>query len=115
MRIIVFLILLATRVSLAQSKSIFEWAGCITKDQLRNGDISFDKIPCIIVSVASTLLSFVGYISLGIILLWALMYVFGGVSEKAKETGKTAIKMAIIGAIISWSSWVIVNFVIDNL
>jgi len=43
------------------------------------------------------------------------MYIFGGVNEEFKSTGKTAIKLALIGAIVSWSSWLIVNFVIDNL
>jgi len=43
------------------------------------------------------------------------MYIFGGVNEGAKETGKTAIKMAFIGALISWSSWIIVNFILDNM
>ncbi len=113
MRLIALFFLIASRISFAAS--ILEWGGCITENQIRTGDISFDKLPCIIIGIASTLLSFVGYISLGIILLWGLYYIFWGVSESAKETGKTAVKMAFIGALISWSSWVIVNFILDNM
>lgn len=42
------------------------------------------------------------------------MYVFGGVSETMKSKGKEAIKLALIGAVVSWSGWLIVNFIIDN-
>lgn len=40
---------------------------------------------------------------------------FGGVNEEAKSKGKEAIKLAIIGAVVSWSAWLVVNFVIDNV
>lgn len=53
--------------------------------------------------------------SLGVILMGALMYVFGGVNEEAKAKGKEAIKVALAGAIIAWSGWIIVNFILDNL
>jgi len=116
MRIIALIFLLTTRISLAASKSIFEGGSCgVGKNELRSWNISFDQIPCIIISIASTLLSFVGYISLGVILLGALMYVFGWINEEFKSTGKQAIKLAMIGAVVSWSSWLIVNFVIDNI
>ncbi len=43
------------------------------------------------------------------------MYVFGGVSEEMKSKGKEAIKISLIGAVVSWSGWLIINFFIDNL
>ena len=97
-------------------RSIFEdeHGNGVTNDQLRQGNITFDEIPGVIVAITNNLLSFVGYISLGVILIGALMYVFGGVSEEMKSKGKEAIKVAIIGAVISWSGWLIVNFVLDN-
>lgn len=114
MRIIALLFLFATRISLAQA-SIFEWSKCVSSRDLRTGNIAFTDIPCIIISVADTLLSFVGTISLGVILVGALMYIFWGVNEEFKSKGKTTVKLALMGAIISWSSWLIVNFIIDNL
>lgn len=99
-----------------EQRSIFEdeHGNGVTNDQLRQGNISFDQIPGVIVAITNNLLSFVGYISLGVILIGALMYVFGGVSEEMKSKGKEAIKVALIGAVISWSAWLIVNFVLDN-
>jgi len=42
------------------------------------------------------------------------MYVFAGINEEYKSKGKEAIKLALIGAVISWSAWLIINFLIDN-
>ena len=98
-------------------RSIFqdtEWNG-IDNARLRQGNISFSEIPSVIVAITNNLLSFVGYISLGVILIGALMYVFGGVNEEMKSKGKEAIKVALIGAVVSWSGWLIINFFIDNI
>lgn len=97
-------------------RSIFEdeYGNGVTNAQLRQGNISFSQIPGVVVAITNNLLSFVGYISLGVILIGALMYVFGGVSEEMKSKGKEAIKMALMGAVVSWSGWLVVNFVIDN-
>lgn len=98
------------------SRSLFQdkQGNGVSNAQLRQGNISFKEIPGVIVAITNNLLSFVAYISLGVILIGALMYVFGGVSEEMKSKGKEAIKMALIGAVISWSGWIIVNFVFDN-
>ena len=98
------------------ARSIFEdehWNG-VTNDQLRQGNISFSEIPGVIVAITNNLLSFVGYISLGVVLIGALMYTFGGVSEEMKSKGKEAIKIALMGAVVSWTWWIVVNFVMDN-
>jgi len=118
MRIIgfIFFWIITTLSCAAEWRSIFQdkyWNG-IENARLRQGNISFSEIPGVIVAITNNLLSFVGYISLWVILIGALMYVFGGVSETMKSKGKEAIKMALIGAVVSWSGWLIVNFVIDN-
>lgn len=98
-------------------RSLFQdkyWNG-IDNARLRQGNISFSEIPSVIVAITNNLLSFVGYISLGVILIGALMYVLGGVNEEMKSKGKEAIKIALIGAVVSWSGWLIINFFIDNL
>lgn len=108
---------MVTGISWAQSqRSIFQdkFGNGIDNTRLRQGNISFSEIPGVIVAVTNNLLSFVWYISLGVILIGALMYVFGWVSEEMKSKGKEAIKVALMGAIVSWSGWLIVNFLIDN-
>jgi hypothetical protein len=118
MRIIGFLIFwIYSWIAFAQgARSIFEdkFGNGVTNEQLRQGNISFSQIPSVLVAITNNLLSFVGYISLGVILVWALMYVLGGASEEMKSRGKEAIKVALIGAVVSWSGWLIVNFVLDN-
>lgn len=116
MRIVAILFLFIAKISLAASapKSILE-GSCVSSKELRTWNLHFDDIPCIIINITNNALALVGYISLVVILIWALMYVFGGVNEEFKSKGKEAIKVAIIGAIISWSSWLIINFLIDNL
>ena len=42
------------------------------------------------------------------------MYVFSGVNEELKGKGKEAMKMALLGAVVSWSAWIIVNLFLDN-
>ncbi len=106
---------LLTKV-LAEGRSIFEddYGNGVTNDELRQGNISFSEIPEIILAVTNNLLSFVGYISLWTLLIGALMYVFWWVGEENKAKGKEAMKLALIGAVVSWSAWLIVNFVLDN-
>lgn len=98
-------------------RSLFQdkyWNG-IDNARLRKGNIAFSEIPSVFVAITNNLLSFVWYISLGVILVGALMYVFGGVNEEMKSKGKEAIKIALIGAVVSWSGWLVINFFIDNL
>jgi hypothetical protein len=119
MRIISILFLWAvTSTSWAQTQmSLFQdkYGNGIDNERLRQGNIAFSEIPGVIVAITNNLLSFVGYISLGVILIGALMYVFGGVNEEMKSKGKEAIKISLIGAVISWSGWLIINFFIDNI
>ncbi len=89
--------------------------GGVSNAQLRQGSVDFSEIPGVIVAMTNNLLSFVAYISLGVILIGALMYVFGGVNEEMKSKGKEAIKIALIGAVVSWTGWLIINFFIDNI
>ena len=82
---------------------------------MRQGDITLEQVPCIIVNVINNLLAFVGYISLGIIIIGGLLYTFGGVNEEWKSKGKDAVKMALFGAVVSWSAWMVVNLWLDNI
>lgn len=119
MRIIgIFFLWAVTGTSWVHAQRSFfqdKYGNGIDNARLRQGNIAFSEIPGVIVAMTNNLLSFVGYISLGVILIGALMYVFGGVSEEMKSKGKEAIKISLIGAVVSWSGWLIINFFIDNL
>lgn len=98
------------------NRSIFqdENGNGVDNETLRSGNIHMDQVPSIIIAITNNFLKFVGYVSLAIILIGALLYVFGGVNEEWKSKGKEAIKMALFGAIVSWSGWLLINFIIDN-
>lgn len=48
------------------------------------------------------------------IIVGAIVYSVSGVSGD-KSKGQNIIFFAIIGALISWGSWFIINFVVDNI
>lgn len=112
------LLLMVRSVFAADSdRSIFQdkEGNGVTNATLRRGDIHLDDIPSIGLAIINNLLYFVGTISIFFIVVGSLVYVFGGLTDRAKTYGKNAIIMAIIGAIVSWSAWFMVNFIIDNL
>lgn len=119
MRIIGFLLIwITTSTSWVHAQRSFfmdKYGNGVPNERLRQGNIAFSEIPGVLVAMTNNLLSFVAYISLGVILIGALMYTLGGVNEKMKSKGKEAIKIALIGAVVSWTGWLIINFFIDNL
>ena len=62
----------------ADARSIFldKYGNGVTNTQLRTGNIRITEVPGVIVAVTNNLLSYAGYVSLGVILMGALMYVF---------------------------------------
>lgn len=118
MRLIYILISLSlSSNAVFAARSIFqdEQGHGVSNQALRQGNISMQQIPGIIVAITNNLLKFVGYISLAVVVAGAMIYVFSGVNEEAKSKGKEAIKMALFGAVVSWSGWFLVNFLIDNI
>ena len=83
-------------------------------DALRAGDVSLEDIPSTILALTNNLLELVGYLSIAMIVVGAIVYVFSGISGD-KSKGQNIIFFAIIGALVSWSSWFLINFVIDNV
>jgi Type IV secretion system pilin len=80
---------------------------------LRSGNVGFEDIPRMIVSVTNWLLGFVGAVSVIMIIYWAVRLGYGAVTGD-KETGKKIITASIIGFVIAVSGWFIVNFLIAN-
>lgn len=88
------------------------WLGVDNSD-LRNGNIGFESIPGMILSVTNFLLGFVGTISMIMIIYGAVRIGYGAVADD-KEAGKKIVTAWIVGFVISVSGWFIINFVIDN-
>jgi hypothetical protein len=89
------------------------WLG-IKNDKLRSGDVGFDSIPTLIISVTNFLMGLVGTISMLVIIYGAIRMGMGSLSSD-KETGKKIIGGGIIGFVIAVSGWFLINLVIDNL
>lgn len=92
--------------------SAANWLG-VSDSSLRDGDVSFGTIPAIILNVTNFLLSFVGTISMIMIIYGAVRMGYGAVAND-KEVGKKIISAGIFGFIIAVSGWFIINLIIDN-
>ena len=62
----------------ALARSIFEdeFGNGVTNEELRKGNMTLEQVPNIILAMTNNLLSFVGYISLGVIIIGGLLYTF---------------------------------------
>ncbi len=78
---------------------------------MQTGRISLPMIPYFITYFSNYLLGLVSLISLLFIVIGGLYYSFGGMST-AKDKGKTFIKNAIIGMVVAFLAWAIVNVII---
>jgi hypothetical protein len=103
-------------LTFAESRSILKdnYDNGLDNQKLREGSMKFEDIPGVLLAVTNNLLSFVAYLSLFVIIVGGLMYILGGVQEEIKSKGKQAVQVALIGAVVSWAWWIIVNFVFDN-
>lgn len=116
----IYYILLAyffSSLGFAQARSILEDKSGSNelRERLRTGDIKFEEIPNIILTVTNNILSLVGYLCLAVVLIGAFKYTLSGINEEWKSQGKETVKMALFGAVVAWSAWAIVNFFIDNI
>ena len=73
------------------------------------------SIPEMIGNIIKLLLSFVGGLSVLIIVIAGIMYITSGGDESRVDTAKKWIIYAIVGLVVSLLAWVIVNTVINGL
>ncbi|MFO0763957.1 MAG: hypothetical protein U0518_03835 [Candidatus Gracilibacteria bacterium] len=85
----------------------------ISKEDLRSGNITTDDIPKVIVSLINIVLALAGTISLIMIIYGAFQMVMGSYEQNVKG-GKQTITYALIGLVISASSWFIIKFVFTS-
>ncbi len=103
--------------ALAQDAGVFEGSG-VSGSDLRAGNITFDDIPNMIRTVTSFVLGLSATIAVFAIIFGAVKLSLGSDAIGGTE-GKTDAKNAIIygigGFVLAVSSWVIIQFVINNL
>ncbi len=85
----------------------------ISDTKLRNGDITIDDIPQIIMNAVNFFMSFAWWIAVIMIIVGAYQMQFGSLSSD-KSKGKRTIFLALSWFALAALSWVIVKFIIDN-
>lgn len=78
------------------------------------GRISVAMVPYFITYFSNYLLGIVSIIALLFVVIGGFMYTLGGLSQQ-KERGKTFIMNAIIGMVIAFLAWTIVNVIISAI
>lgn len=78
---------------------------------IKSGYIKFWMVPFYIKYALNFLIGLAGIISVLMILVGAYFYIAGGISDD-KEKGKTVIKYAIFGLILTSLAWIVVNFIL---
>lgn len=66
-------------------------------------------------AIISTLFYFVGALSVIMIIVGALMYIFSAGSQKRMEQAKNTIVSAVVGLVVAILGYAIINFVIGKL
>lgn len=78
------------------------------------GRVSLSMIPYFIKYFSNYLLGIVSIIALLFVVIGGFLYTLGGLSQQ-KEKGKTFIMNAIIGMVIAFLAWTIVNVIISAI
>lgn len=81
---------------------------------IQTGRISIAMVPYFIKYFSNYLLGLVSIIALLFVVIGGFLYTLGGLSQQ-KEKGKTFIMNAIIGMVIAFLAWTIVNVIISAI
>lgn len=77
---------------------------------IKTGRIKLYMMPFFITNLIEFLLQVAGLIAVLFMVYGGYLYSVGGITED-KESGKNTIKHALIGLVVSLSSWIVVNLV----
>jgi hypothetical protein len=78
---------------------------------IKTGKIHFWMIPFYIVYVIEFLVGISGVVAILFLVVAAFRYIFAGAAEGQREAAKTSIKNALLGLVIVFASWIVVNTV----
>lgn len=97
------------------SAGIFDGShGSVTSTKLKNGDISFNDIPNMIMNATDFFLAFAGTVSVTMIIYGAFRLALGSI-ESDKDTAKKIITASLIGFVLAVSSWAIIKLIMTNV
>ena len=96
----------------AGDAGIFEWSW-VSAEDLRNGNVSLDTIPGMIVGATNFLMGIAGTIAVIFVIIWAYQLLFGSLQQD-KTKWRNTILMALGGFAIASLAWFIVKLIIDN-
>jgi hypothetical protein len=83
-------------------------------ERIQSGDVGLSDIPLVIVHLIDLVTKIAGTIAVGFLVYGGFQYVASGLTEQ-KEQAKNSIKYAIIGIIVTFLAWKIVDIVQTNL
>ncbi len=106
--------LIATFNEYGPNGELVEIMGEILGCAIVTGRVSVPMIPYFIVYFSNYLLGLVSIIALLFVVIGGFLYTLGGLSQQ-KEKGKTFIMNALIGMVIAFLAWTIVNVIISAL
>jgi hypothetical protein len=78
---------------------------------IKTGRIHFWMVPHYIVYVIEFLVGISGVVAILFLVVAAFRYIFAGAAEGQREAAKTSIKNALLGLVIVFASWIVVNTV----
>ncbi len=103
-----------TATTLALPVMVFA-AGDYGQSKAKYGATGAQNVPEIIGKIVKLLLSFVGGLSVLMIVIAGIMYITSGGDEGRVDTAKKWLTYAIVGLVVALLGWVIVNTVINGL
>ena len=78
--------------------------------KIKDGSIHMADIPAVLIHIIDLVTLLAGTVAVIFLLYGGIQFIFSGLTED-KEAAKNTIKWAIIGLIITFSAWIVVNLI----
>ncbi len=109
-KLLVILCLLQTKLAFA----IIPGEETEVGKKIADGSVALSDIPAVILNIVSWGTEIAGSLAVVMLIYGGFQMIISEVTEK-KEEAKNTIKYAIMGIIVAFSAWIIVDLVIVNL
>lgn len=76
-----------------------------------NGVVTIRGIECILANILSIAVSGIGFAGFVMLIVGSFQYLLSGGNSKGVEGGKNTMTFAIVGLVVSLTSWMILNFI----
>ena len=111
--VILFLFFVTINQAFAAEWTWFFWQ-CTDVAQIRNWEINFDTLLCLLWNTINILIWIAWTISVIFIIIWWYQIIYGWLTWSDMSKWKTTVVKAIFWFVIAVSSYIIVSFVFDN-